>query len=86
MRILQLCIGLYWLAFVACGVLKKPEDLTDDVPAENEENSYIDDYAANALLTVEERKIVALLERIENKFGTLEENEKVEVSLDHYCD
>lgn len=43
------------------------------------DNAVLEDYATNALLTIEERKIVALLERIEIKFETLNEDEKVEV-------
>ena len=54
-----------------------PEELPADIAADN---AYLYDFAANALLSVEELKIVALLEMIESKFGTLQENEKDEVS------
>ena len=43
-----------------------------------------DSFSLNALLSVEERKIVALLERIESKFGTLQENEKDEVRCSNF--
>jgi len=71
----QWCVFLGLVSLVAGGIVKMPEELPADIAADN---AYLDDYAANALLTVEERKIVALLERIESKFGTLQENEKEE--------
>jgi len=59
-----------------CVSLNDAEDqLTDDNAADN---AFLEDYATNAALTTEERKIVALLERIENKFSTLGDDEKVE--------
>jgi len=75
MRAVQVCLGLWWFSFAYGGVLKAPEELTLEAAVENAE---LEDYAANALLTEEERKIVALLERIENKFGTLDDSDKEE--------
>jgi len=75
MRAVQLFLGLWWLSFACAGVLKGPEELSLEAAVENAE---LEDYAANALLTDEERKIVALLERIENKFGTLDDSDKEE--------
>ena len=43
-----------------------------------------DSFSLNALLSAEERKIVALLERIESKFGTLQEYEKDEVRCSNF--
>jgi len=67
--------ALCWVALAAGGVVKGNEALPADVAADN---AVLEDYATNALLTIEERKIVALLERIEIKFETLNEDEKVE--------
>ena len=80
----QWCVFLGLVTLVAGGVVKMPEELPADIAADN---AYLDDFAANALLSVEERKIVAPLERIESKFGTLQENEKDEVrcSISSLC-
>ena len=72
------CVFLGLVTLVAGGVVKMPKELPADIAADN---AYLDDFAANALLSVEERKVVALLERIESKLGTLQENEKDEVFI-----
>merc|ERR1712055_212564 len=57
------------------GVIKDPEE---NLSIEAVDNASIDSYATNALLNDEELKIVSLLERIQEKFVTLDEGEKVE--------
>ena len=72
------CVFLGLVTLVAGGVVKMPEEIPADIAADH---TYLYDFAANpALLSDEELKIVALLEMIESKFGTLQENEKDEVS------
>eukprot|EP00092_Neocalanus_flemingeri_P002591 GFUD01002776.1.p1 GENE.GFUD01002776.1~~GFUD01002776.1.p1 ORF type:complete len:496 (+),score=81.92 GFUD01002776.1:70-1488(+) len=68
-------LAFCWLGVISGGLVRGDEELPAEVAADN---ALLEDYAANALLSVEERKIVALLERIENKFETLNEDEKVE--------
>merc|ERR1712212_1097646 len=75
MKALTLAIGLSWLYSISCGVIKDPEE---NLSIEAVDNASIDSYATNALLNDEELKIVSLLERIQEKFVTLDEVEKVE--------
>ena len=53
------CVFLGLVTLVAGGIVKMPEELPVDIAADN---AYLDDFASNALLSVEERKIVALLD------------------------
>jgi len=62
------------IIYPAGGVISDDE-LSPGVMADN---AYLEDLAANAPISNEERKVVALLERIENKIGTLNEEEKAE--------
>merc|ERR1712212_1454064 len=75
MNALTLAVGLSWLYSISCGVIKDPEE---NLSIEAVDNASIDSYATNALLNDEELKIVSLLERIQEKFVTLDEGEKVE--------
>merc|ERR1711942_78429 len=75
MRALAFAVGLWCSSsLVSCGIIKDPEDLS----LEAIENASLDGYATIAQLTDEELKIVSLLERIQEKFVTLDEGEKVE--------
>merc|ERR1712112_531958 len=74
MRALAFAVGLWCSSLISCGIIKDPEDLT----LEAIENASLDGYATIAQLTDEELKIVSLLERIQEKFVTLDEGEKVE--------
>ena len=76
MRALAFAVGLWCSSLVSCGIIKDSEDLS----LEAIENASLDGYATIAQLTDEELKIVSLLERIQEKFVTLDEGEKVEVS------
>merc|ERR1719347_404950 len=73
MRALALAIGLWCSSLVSCGIIKDPEDLSLEAI-----DASLDGYATIAQLTDEELKIVSLLERIQEKFVTLDEGEKVE--------
>jgi len=75
MKALNIAVGLCWLYSVSCGVIKDQEE---DLSLEAAENELKDIYASTALLNDEELKIVSLLERIQEKFATLDEGEKVE--------
>merc|ERR1711887_220203 len=72
-----LALGLSWLYSINCGVIKDPEE---NLTIEAVDNGSIDSFATNALnaLNDEELKIVSLLERIQEKFVTLDDGEKVE--------
>merc|ERR1711942_588914 len=74
MRALAFAVGLWCSSLVSCGIIKDSEDLS----LEAIENASLDGYATIAQLTDEELKIVSLLERIQEKFVTLDEGEKVE--------
>merc|ERR1711942_81160 len=74
MRALAFVVGLWCSSLVSCGIIKDSEDLS----LEAIENASLDGYATIAQLTDEELKIVSLLERIQEKFVTLDEGEKVE--------
>jgi len=74
MKNLYFCLCL-WGISVSGGVIKDTEELPPEAVADN---SFLEDYAINSPLTEDERKIVALLERIQTKFGTLDETEKDE--------
>jgi len=67
-------VVLLLIAYPSYGVISDGE-LPPDVVADN---AYLEELAANAPISNEERKVVALLERIENKISTLNEEEKVE--------
>merc|ERR1719347_1000806 len=73
MRALAFAIGLWCSSLVSCGIIKDPEDLSLEAI-----DASLDGYATIAQLTDEELKIVSLLERIQEKFVTLDEGEKVE--------
>jgi len=77
MKALTLALGLSWLYSINCGVIKDPEE---NLTIEAVDNGSIDSFATNALnaLNDEELKIVSLLERIQEKFVTLDDGEKVE--------
>jgi len=75
MKALNIAVGLCWLYSVSCGVIKDQEE---DLSLEAAENELKDIYGTTALLNDEELKIVSLLERIQEKFATLDEGEKVE--------
>jgi len=76
MKALRIAVGLCWLYSVSCGVIKDQEE---DLSLEAAENEFKDIHATTtALLNDEELKIVSLLERIQEKFATLDEGEKVE--------
>merc|ERR1712002_134335 len=75
MKILKLAVGLTWLYSISCGVIK---DAEEKLSVEDVDNASIDSFATNALLNDEELKIVSLLERIQEKFATLDDGEKVE--------
>jgi len=64
--------GSLMLLGCCCVGLNEAEDQLPD------DNALLEDYATNAALTTEERKIIALLKGIENKFSTLGDDEKVE--------
>merc|ERR1711942_258173 len=74
MRALAFAVGLWCSSLVSCGIIKD----SDDLSLEAIENASLDGYATIAQLTDEELKIVSLLERIQEKFVTLDEGEKVE--------
>ena len=78
MKALRIAVGLCWLYSVSCGVIKDQEE---DLSLEAAENELKDIYGTTALLNDEELKIVSLLERIQEKFATLDEGEKVEVCV-----
>ena len=68
-------------------LVKSPPCILDGAEEYEEEDEALeegDSFSLNALLSVEERKIVALLERIESKFGTLQENENAEVRWSNF--
>jgi len=71
---LAFAVGLWCSSLVSCGIIKD----SDDLSLEAIENASLDGYATIAQLTDEELKIVSLLERIQEKFVTLDEGEKVE--------
>jgi len=75
MKTLYPSLCLWWISVVSGGVIKDTEELPPEAIADN---SFLEDYAINSPLTEDERKIVALLERIQTKFGTLDETEKNE--------
>merc|ERR1711872_828001 len=76
MKFMFLCYGVCWLSIASGGVIKDQEkNLTYNAVAEE---AVLKELASKDLLTDDEKKIVDLLKRIQEKFGTLEEGEKVE--------
>jgi len=76
LKIVFLTCGVCWLSVASGGVIKdQEENLTYDAVAEE---AVLKNLASTAILTEDENKIVDLLKRIQEKFGTLEEGEKVE--------
>jgi len=76
MKFMFLCYGVCWLSIASGGVIKDQEKhLTYNAAAEE---AVLKELSSKDLLTEDEEKIVELLKRIQEKFGTLEEGEKVE--------
>jgi len=76
MIFLFLCYGVCWLSMASGGVIKDQEkNLTYNAVAEE---AVLKKLSTKDFLTEDEEKIVELLKRIQEKFGTLEEGEKVE--------
>jgi len=70
---------LFWLVLSSGLIFSTGRNIADDLPPDvAADNAYLEDLAANAPLSNEERKVVALLERIENKIGSLNEEERAE--------
>merc|ERR1712142_178131 len=76
MKFMFLCYGVCWLSIASGGVIKDQEkNLTYNAVAEE---AVLKKLSTKDFLTEDEEKIVELLKRIQEKFGTLEEGEKVE--------
>merc|ERR1719481_1674573 len=76
MKFLFLCYGVCWLSMASGGVIKdQDKNLTYNAVAEE---AVLRELSSKDLLTEDEEKIVELLKRIQEKFGTLEEGEKLE--------
>merc|ERR1719481_1417333 len=76
MKFLFLCYGVCWLSMASGGVIEdQDKNLTYNAVAEE---AVLRELSSKDLLTEDEEKIVELLKRIQEKFGTLEEGEKVE--------
>merc|ERR1712098_787227 len=75
-KFMFLCCGVCWLSIASGGVIKDQEkNLTYNAAAGE---AVLKELSSKDLLTEDEEKIVELLKRIQEKFGTLEEGEKVE--------
>merc|ERR1712098_552373 len=75
-KFMFLCCGVCWLSIASGGVIKDQEkNITYNAAAEE---AVLKEVSSKDLLTEDEEKIVELLKRIQEKFGTLEEGEKVE--------
>merc|ERR1712098_782189 len=75
-KFMFLCCGVCWLSIASGGVIRDQEkNLTYNAAAEE---AVLKELSSKDLLTEDEEKIVELLKRIQEKFGTLEEGEKVE--------
>jgi len=71
---------MFWLVVSSGLIFSIGRIISDDVfpPDVAADNAYLEGLAAKAPLSNEEQKVVALLERIENKIGSLNEEERAE--------
>ena len=83
MKALLIVLGVVWVSSVLGGVIKDQEEpslvaaVNKDLPA-----NYYELF--NAPLTDEERQIVGLLERIQTKLETLDDDEKGKVNYFYF--
>jgi len=73
MRALNLLLGVVWISMVCGGVIKDQEDLSLEAAVAGNK---LDEHTA--VLTEDELQTVALLERIQTRFGTLDNADKAQ--------
>ena len=78
MKALLIVLGVVWISSVLGGVIKGQEEPSTQAVVEKDFPANY--YLSYASLTDEERQIIGLLQRIQTKFGTLEDDEKAKVS------
>ena len=80
MKALLIVLGVVWISSVLGGVIKDQEE--PSLEAVVDKDYYYELF--NTPLTDEERQIVGLLERIQTKLETLDDDEKAKVSSFYY--